>query len=113
MIESLLQAFLAVFALIGIITAIYFLLLAVLHVKGTAKYMLLVIPNNIERNEMECMLRGMHFRAAALGAETLVVDAGLNQELHTACAGLCRELGRMRLCAPEELHRLVSEKNGE
>lgn len=96
---DILQAVLAVFSMIGIITAIYFLLLGLLSIRRVKKELVLLLPPEMGRGDAECMIRGAHLRARLIGVPLLAVDCGLEPEARDAAERTCAELEKTRLCA--------------
>ncbi len=103
MMSEILQAILAVFAMIGIITAVYFGLMKLLNIRQAKKYLLLILPAGIDHSDAECMIRGAHLRARLIGTRLLAVDCGLAGDAKNTAELVCSELEGTRLCPLDAL----------
>lgn len=98
MMRDVLQAVLAMFSMIGMITAVYFLLIGLLSIRRVQKDLVVLLPPGMDYADAECMIRGAHLRARLIGAPLLAVDCGLDPEARGAAERTCVELEKTRLC---------------
>ena len=109
MVSDILQAVLAVFAMVGIITAVYFGLLKLLSIRRARKYLLLLLPAGTDYSETECLIRGAHLRARLIGTRLLAVDCGLAEDARCTAGLVCSELEETGLCPVAELPEYLKE----
>lgn len=98
MMHDILQAVLAVFSMVGIITAVYFVLLKLLSIRKIRKFLVVLLPSGMDYSDVECMIRGAHLRARLIDVSLLAVDCGLEKEAREAAERTCRELEKACLC---------------
>lgn len=98
MMRDILQAALAVFAMVGIITTVYFLLLKLLSIRRVCKCLVVLLPPGMDYSDAECMIRGAHLRARLIDVPLLAVDCGLAEDARQAAERTCLELEKSHLC---------------
>lgn len=107
---DVLQAVLAVFSMIGIITTVFFLLMKLLSIRRIRKCLVLLLPPGMDHGDTECMIRGAHLRAQLIDVPLLAVDCGLDQEARRAAEQTCLELEKTRLCPVADVSAHLEEQ---
>lgn len=114
MLEGIIYAAVAAFALIGILAVLYYVAIRFLHPKGYGKYVIL-IPASSSKRDVSSMLYAAKMRVDAFGdfcnGKIIAVDMGISKEERQLCEDLCRESEGIYFCKDTELLELISRND--
>jgi hypothetical protein len=100
------------FLLLGIVAAVYLLLMRLLRPKASGRFVV-VFPAGATEDDMAQLLCAARMRMGLLGdvvrSEAIALDCGLSVASRRQCEALCREMDRIRVCSPVELLRVLQQ----
>jgi len=106
MLSSLAYALLILFALFGVVAAIYAVMLFVTRPRGPGR-LVVVIPLEACQADIAAQLCAAQLRAGLLGGiaqgDVIALDCGMDEQCHLQCQALCEGLQRTVLLKPEQL----------
>ena len=110
MLSSIAYGLLAMFALTGVVAAIYLGMVLVMRPRGAGRFVV-VIPAHASEADFAAHLCAARLRAGLVGGgEVIALDCGMGEQCRLQCEALCQGLERTKLLKPEELlHELTSD----
>ncbi|MDR2524682.1 MAG: hypothetical protein LBC83_00585 [Oscillospiraceae bacterium] len=106
MLDIFIYGFLIFSMLLGIIAAVYLLMMRLLRPKAPGRF-IVVIPGGATGTDLASLVCAARMRLGLLGdiarSEVIALDCGLPEASRRQCEALCHEMDHVRICSPEEL----------